>query len=69
MDLQISYSKDRYGDTEVRLINHAEVIERIRDEVTQAVNARVARENRAPTANELEQVKAAVRSVPAEITL
>jgi hypothetical protein len=69
VDIKISDSKDPFGDTEVRLINHAEVIARIREEVAQALCVRAEAEGREPTATELEEAEAVVRSVPAEITL
>ncbi len=69
MDIKISDSKDPYGDTEVRLVNHAEVITRLREEVAKAVHARAEADGRKPTAKELDQVEAAVRSVPTEITI
>jgi hypothetical protein len=69
VDIKISDRKDPYGDTEVRLVNHAEVITRLREEFANAVHERAAAEGRSPTTKELEEVEATVRSVPTEITI
>jgi hypothetical protein len=50
LDIMISDAKDTAGDIEVRLVNHAEVAEQIREKVARAVRVRTEAEGRGPTA-------------------
>jgi hypothetical protein len=68
VDIRI-HSKDCPGETAFWLMNYSEVIARIREEAGRAVCARAKAEGREPTAGELEEVEAAARSVPTEISI